>query len=207
MGKFIAGVVIGIICLALGTYIYLHFGFINLAADAPVPSIERFFVGDMVDAWAKRTAPKGSNPVQASESDMIDGVKIYKMNCSVCHGSPENPVSSVGRGLYPKAPQFMKHSPDDMSEPMIFQITKRGISRSGMPAWGEILSDQDLWKLTAFLKNMEKLPPAVEAQWKVNAAAPSPLPGSPAAGAAQQPPPGTNPDTEKKGGHHHHDDE
>ncbi len=209
MGKFIAGLIVGILCIALGAYIYMHFGYINLAADAPIPSIERFYVRGMVDQWAERNAPKGSNPVAANDENMIEGVKLYKMNCSVCHGAPEQPIAGVGRGLYPKAPQFMKHSPDDMSEPMIFQITKHGISRSGMPAWGEILSDEQIWKLTAFLKNMEKLPPAVEAQWRGSTAAPSPTPGTPAAGAQKQPPAGNNPDVQNGAGdhqHHHHDD-
>jgi len=200
MGKFIAGIIIGIVCLAAGAYFYMHYGFLNLAANAPVPAIERFYVRGMVDAWAERNAPKGPVPVQTNDADMIAGVKLYKMNCSVCHGSPENPVASVGRGLYPKAPQFLKHGPTDMSEPMIFQITKHGISRTGMPSWGDILSEQDIWKLTTFLKNMDKLPPAVEAEWKGPTAAPtpSPMPGSPAAGAVQQPPAGQNPDIQHK---------
>lgn len=206
MGKFIAGVIVVLICIAVGAYIYMRYGYINLAADAPVPSIERFYVRGMVDAWAERHAPKGSPPIPADDENMVAGVKLYKMNCSVCHGAPENPVSGVGRGLYPKAPQFMKHSPADMSEGMIFQITKHGISRTGMPAWGEILSDDEIWKITAFLKNMEKLPPAVEAQWR-GSAAPTPMPGSPEAGAQKQPPPGSNPDVENHGHHHHDDDE
>jgi mono/diheme cytochrome c family protein len=205
MGKFIAGVIVTIICIAIGVYIYMHYGYLNLAADAPVPAIERFYVRGIVDAWADRNAPKGNNPVQATDANMIDGVKLYKMNCSVCHGSPQAPVAGLGRGLYPKAPQFMKNPPDDMTEPTIFQITKHGISRTGMPAWGELLSDEEIWKLTAFLKNMEKLPPAVEAEWKGAGAAPAPLPGSPAAGAEKQPPAGQpNPEIQEDEHQHKH---
>lgn len=204
MGKFIAGVIVTIICIGVGVYIYMHYGFINLAADAPIPSIERFYVSGMVDNWAERNAPKGPNPVQPTEANLIDGVKLYKANCVVCHGSPEQPVAGVGRGLYPSAPQFLKHSPDDMSEPVIFQITKHGISRSGMPAWGGLLSDEEIWKLTAFLKNMEKLPPSVDAEWK-SAAQPGVIPGTPAAGAQKQPPErGPSPEVEEHEHEHEH---
>jgi mono/diheme cytochrome c family protein len=198
MGKFIAGVIVTVVCIAVGAYIYTHFGFINLAADAPVPKIELFYVHGMVDAWARRNAPKSAIPVPTDDANMIEGVKLYKMNCSVCHGSPENPIASVGRGLYPKAPQFMKHAPDDMTEPMIFQITKHGISRTGMLSWGEILRDDQIWQIAAFLKNFNKMSPAVNAVWQ-SAPEPSPLPGSPQAGAEKQPPSRPNPDIQKQG--------
>jgi hypothetical protein len=35
-----------------------------------------------------------------------------------------------------------------------------------MPAWDKTLSDSDIWKLTAFLTRVEKLPPAVQDYWK-----------------------------------------
>lgn len=208
MGKFIAGVIVTVLVIALGTWIYMHYGYLNLAADAPVPAIERFYVRGMVDAWADRNAPGGNNPVQATDANLMEGVRLYKANCAVCHGSPEMPVAGVGRGLYPKAPQFLRHSPDDMEDRMIFHITKHGISRTGMPAWGEILNDQQIWQLTAFLKSMEKLPATADAAWK-NPQVPgtTPMPGSAQAGAQKQPPAGQSPDIQKGGDedeHEHH---
>jgi hypothetical protein len=35
-----------------------------------------------------------------------------------------------------------------------------------MPAWGKTLSEQDMWKVTAFLSRIEKLPPGVQDYWK-----------------------------------------
>jgi hypothetical protein len=35
-----------------------------------------------------------------------------------------------------------------------------------MPAWDKTLTDTDIWKLTAFLTRVEKLPPAVQDYWK-----------------------------------------
>lgn len=205
MGKFIAGIIVALICIAVGAWVYMHYGYLNLAADSRVPAVESFYVRGMVDAWADRHAPKVSNPLQPTDATMIEGVRLYKANCTVCHGDPGMPVASVGRGLYPKAPQFLKHAPDDMEDRVTFQIIKHGISRTGMPAWGEILSDQQIWQLTTFLKNVEKLPPAVEAEWKnPQVSSPTPMPGSAQAGAQKQPPAqGQNPDIQNKGGDQH----
>ncbi|HMJ22125.1 MAG TPA: hypothetical protein VK513_09455, partial [Terriglobales bacterium] len=37
---------------------------------------------------------------------------------------------------------------------------------TGMPAWNQALTDPEIWKVTAFLSRIEKLPPAVQDYWK-----------------------------------------
>jgi mono/diheme cytochrome c family protein len=166
VGKFIAGVIATLLVIFVASFIYVHYGFMDISADAPYNKFERIYVRGMLDRWAERFGPKTDNPVQPADANLIDSVKLYKTNCAVCHGSPQNPVAEIGGGLYPHAPQFMKHPPSDMTDGMIFQITKHGVARTGMPAFSKHLSDTDIWKLAAFLKRMEKLPPAVDAEWK-----------------------------------------
>jgi hypothetical protein len=45
-------------------------------------------------------------------------------------------------------------------------VIKNGVRYTGMPAWDKALSEQDLWKVTAFLSRMSKLPPSVQEYWK-----------------------------------------
>jgi len=40
-----------------------------------------------------------------------------------------------------------------------------GIRNTGMPAWGSMLSDDEIWQLVSLLKNLQDLPPSVEAEW------------------------------------------
>jgi hypothetical protein len=37
-----------------------------------------------------------------------------------------------------------------------------------MPAWEKTLSQQDIWKVTALLSHLNKLPPAVQEYWKTS---------------------------------------
>ena len=48
----------------------------------------------------------------------------------------------------------------------IYYAVRTGIRYTGMPAWNKVLSEQDMWKVTAFLSRIEKLPPAVQDYWK-----------------------------------------
>ncbi len=48
----------------------------------------------------------------------------------------------------------------------IFYAIRTGVRYSGMPAWNKALSEQDMWKVTAFLSRLDKLSPAVQEYWK-----------------------------------------
>lgn len=53
-----------------------------------------------------------------------------------------------------------------MPENQNFYIIQHGIRLSGMPAWKQALSEQEMWQVTTFLSHMDKLPPQVSAAWK-----------------------------------------
>ena len=59
-----------------------------------------------------------------------------------------------------------------------YYVVRNGIRYTGMPSWNHTLSEQDMWKVTAFLSHLEKLPPAVQDYWK-KAYGTGPQPGSP----------------------------
>jgi thiosulfate dehydrogenase len=185
VGKLIVAIIVVAVALFLASFFYVHYGYMNLSATAPYNPVEMFYVRGMLDKWAARNAPKTPNPVQPTDANLIDGVKLYKQNCVVCHGSPQNPVAQVGRALYPHAPQFMKDPPTDMTEGMIYIITKDGVARTGMPAWTDIVSDRDIWTVAAFLKRVDSLPPAVDKEWKSFPVSAPLAPAPPGAGQNQ----------------------
>ena len=189
MGKFLAGVILGMAAFAAGIYVYVHYGFMDMSADQRTGPVERLYMTGAMDRYLGRYSAKMSNPLPASDATLIDGIQIYKDDCAFCHGGPEKPVSIVGRSLNPAAPQFLKDTPD-MVENENFWITKYGVKMTGMPAWSKVLADTDIWKVTAFLGkmgNLEKLSPAVQAAWKSGGKA-EPAVQQNAPAAADQPP-------------------
>jgi hypothetical protein len=55
---------------------------------------------------------------------------------------------------------------------------RTGIRYTGMPSWSKALTEQEMWKVTAFLSRIEKLPPAVQDYWKKSVGS-APLPARP----------------------------
>ncbi len=156
MGKFILGIVIGVVGVAVGAYIYIHYGFLDMRADLPVAGIERFYMSGAMDNYVDRYAPHSNNPVPPTDDNLIAGIRLYKSNCAGCHGGPDRPVSEVGMGLFPRAPQFLKDAPD-MPQNQNVWIIQHGVGRTGMPAWDKLMSDTEIWQVTAFLAKTEEL--------------------------------------------------
>lgn len=207
MGKFIAGILVGLVIVAAGAYVYIHHGFIHMQADQPVTRLEQVYLNDATDNYVHRYAPKAQNPMPPTDANLMDGIRIYKSNCAVCHGGPVKPVSEVGAGLYPPAPQFVREPPD-MADHLNYWIVKHGIARTGMPAWDKALSDADIWKVTTFLGKMaelDKLSPAVQQEWKTGGQAEVGAQQNPTGPAAQPQPAGpAMPAPENKGSQQTH---
>jgi mono/diheme cytochrome c family protein len=168
MRKFLFGFVTAVVGIALVGFSYVRFGFLDPRADIPVGALEQGIAMPSLDASVDRRAPEAKNPVDSSEASLIAGMKIYQSNCASCHGDVTHPQGMLADALYPRAPQFMEDSPD-MPENQNFYIIQHGIRLSGMPAWKQSLSDQQMWQVTTFLGHMDKLPPAVSDQWKAAA--------------------------------------
>ncbi len=195
MGKFILGIIVGLILVGAGSYIYVHFGFMNMQADQAVGTVEGIYMRGAMDRYVGRHAPKLTNPVEPTEANLVDGVRLYKMNCAVWHGGPDKPVSELGLGFNPRAPQFVKDAPD-MADNENYWIIRHGVKMTGMPAWEKVMSDNDMWKVTTFLGKMEdldRLPPAVQQAWKGGGQAELGAQQNPTAPPSEQqtPPPAT----------------
>ena len=165
MGKFVLGVVVTLIVLALGGLAVAKMGLVDIRADQKPSRMERRLANTAVDAYLEHHAEDAKNPVEPTDDNLRAGMMIYQMNCAECHGKPDEPVSKIGTAMNPPAPQFLKRTPDQPDAENYFE-TKHGIRWTGMPSWDKVLKEDDLWKVTTFLSHMDKLPPAVDAEWK-----------------------------------------
>ncbi len=165
MGKFIGGIVFTLLVIAIGGYIFLRLGMVNMGADQAPSRLETRLAHTGLDNAVAKQAADLKNPIEATDANLLEGMHIYVQNCAGCHGSPKEPDAIFGGAFNPHVPQFMKRAPD-MPDNENFYITKHGVRMTGMPAWGKLFDDDKLWKVTTFLSHMEKLPPAIDQEWK-----------------------------------------
>lgn len=161
---FIFGIAFTIIAAALVGLGIIYAGIVPANADAKPPGLEAWAARRSLHATLSR-APAVTNPLPQSDANLVAGVKLYAQNCAICHGDANGNPTNVAKGLYQHAPQLGKHGVEDDPDGITYWKVYHGIRWTGMPAFGHTLSQEQLWQLTMFLKNMDSLPPAAQEAW------------------------------------------
>jgi len=167
MGKLLLGVIITLCILVFGGLGFALLGFFPTTANVEPPHWEQHLAMSAADASMERHAPRITNPLMPNDQNLIEGIKLYTMNCAGCHGTLDRKPNTFGASFYPPAPNLISDPPDD-PEWHVFYTIRTGVRYTGMPSWEKTLSHDDMWKVTMFLSHMEKLPPAVQQYWKTS---------------------------------------
>jgi thiosulfate dehydrogenase len=163
----VSGIALTLAVALIGAYFLVRSGLIPANADTRPGWLETWMASTSLDATLRRDAPMGQNPVELTEQNLLEGVRLFAQNCAFCHGSAEGgSPSPIAKGLYQKPPQLAADGVEDDPEGVSFWKIKHGIRLTGMPSFGYSLSDQQIWTLALFLKHMDKLPPAIQQTWQ-----------------------------------------
>ncbi|HEY1728860.1 MAG TPA: cytochrome c [Candidatus Baltobacteraceae bacterium] len=165
MRGFVLGVALALVVEALAIYLVVQNGWIDPRADDGYMPMEK---------WASRAVPRAirndsqhlASPIEATSDNLVAGAKLYGANCAVCHGASDAKESNVAKGLYIKAPQLAKDGVEDDPVGQTYFKIAHGYRMTPMPAFSKSLDDTQVWQLALFLKNMDKLPPIAEAEFK-----------------------------------------
>src|SRR5690349_1795331 len=148
MKNFILGVIVTMLLLGLGGLGIAMLGLMPTAANVAPPQFERRIAMTALDASMDRHAPRVHSPLAPTPENLIDGMKIYTMNCALCHGTLNLKTSPLAHSFYPPVPQLILHPLDDPEWHIAYAI-RTGVRYTGMPAWEKTLTDEEIWKTTA----------------------------------------------------------
>jgi len=160
MKKLILGLIIGLLILPICIVIYFFTGMVPVAtADAPMP-MEKTVTGFLLNSKVTKEAPKNV-PFTPDEQVYIAGAHIYRENCAVCHGLPgQEKATAIATGMFPKPPQLFTHGVTDDPAGDTYWKVANGIRLTGMPGFKSSLSEPQMWQVSLFLANADKLPPS-----------------------------------------------
>src|ERR1700674_5856491 len=95
MRNFILGIIVTLLALALGGLAVATLGLMPTNADAIPSLLERRIATSAMDASMERHAPRVNSPIPPTDENLIDGMKGFTINCSVCHGTLDNKPSPL----------------------------------------------------------------------------------------------------------------
>jgi thiosulfate dehydrogenase len=166
MSRFIWGVAATLVAFAVGAFVAVQFGLVPATADVPPSGMEKWAARTSLNATIDRGAPKPPYPVVSSDAAIVAGAKLYGQHCAMCHGSGVGKPTMLAQGLYIRPPQFVKHGVDDDPEGETYWKIEHGIRFTAMPSYKDNLSEEQIWQIAYFLKNVPAhLPPEAQAEW------------------------------------------
>ncbi len=162
MKSFVAGLIVGLILIPAGGYLYLRMGYAPVATSAPPLPLEKQITQMALNARIDKEAPK-SAPFLASEDDLKSGAHLYRAHCAVCHGVPGGERTPIAKGMFPKPPALLVGTgvTDDPPGETFWKVSN-GIRLTGMPAFGKSLSPRQMWQISLMVAGADKLPVSVQ---------------------------------------------
>jgi len=114
--------------------------------------------------WVTRApAPQLVSPENPGPELIAAGAKLYAAKCAACHGvdlqGQPNWRTPLPDGTLPAPPHNAQGHTFHHPDMLLFRITKMGGQagappgfRSAMPAFGDQMSDEEIWATLAFIK-------------------------------------------------------
>lgn len=155
--------VVVVIAIEIGVALGLMFsGWYNVAADAPDSAVIAWAVEETRESSIEARLGQVPEPRLDQPNIVRHGAKLYAKHCAECHLAPGMKPTGVHLGENPEPPEFAEYKQAPTPKE-IYWIVSHGIKMTGMPAWENTLSDQQIWALAAFL---QKLPHLSESQYQ-----------------------------------------
>ena len=96
------------------------------------------------------------NPVERSPAAIASGREHFADHCATCHANDGSGNTTIGLGLYPRAPDMRLARTQKLSDGELYYIIENGVRLTGMPAWGtgESSGESASWMLVHFIRHL-----------------------------------------------------
>jgi len=154
MRRVLAGAVAALVAEVLLALAVVGLGGAPLNADRKPSALETRLFGMALRASVVRNVGADAEPPPPSHDDLTAGAEIYDEMCARCHGASAGGAKALAAAFYPPAPLLPGHR-STYREAELSWIIKHGIRNTAMPAWGRLLSDDDIRQVAALVKRFD----------------------------------------------------
>lgn len=109
-----------------------------------------------------------SVPALGTPEQLDRGLAIYRSHCVQCHGAPGVAPEPFALGLTP-LPAPLVQTGREWTPGEIYWVVRYGIKMTGMPAWEFRMSDEEIWSVVAFVRQLPYYTPEAYRRLQVTA--------------------------------------
>lgn len=149
---------LGFLVVSAVALLSIHRGF-SARDQASWPEVK---LARAMRSWAVPSRAKALvNPVSGTPEVLAEARAHWADHCASCHANDGSGDTTIGRHLYPRAPDMREVPTQELSDGELYYIIQNGVRLSGMPAWGQPVDDDEhSWGLVALIRHLSKLTPA-----------------------------------------------
>ena len=158
LSKIGALLLVTVISFIAGAALFVYFGIYNISAlkqhTMPVYNLLEYAMRRSVLVRADEIKV----PDLTGKERIRSGAMHYQGHCLQCHGAPGVAPHALAFGMTPE-PVNLVSTAREWEPDQIYWVIKHGIKMSGMPAWKNRLSDEEMWDIVAFIEAMVYMSP------------------------------------------------
>lgn len=116
------------------------------------------------------------NPVPATPENIAEGHQDFSHYCFACHGlDGQNTGVPFADTMSPPVPLLASREVQAYTDGQLYWVIKNGLWPSGMPASRGILTDEEMWSIVVYIRNLPRAgslgePPAYQGEGCTTAA-------------------------------------
>ena len=156
MKSYVIGAVIGIVLSIIGGVLFMVLGIMNMTATGNLNILD--WLGHQAfesAVWWR--SPDQSNPFAGNAEEMRTGFDHYRKSCALCHGGPGLIREPFTYGMMPVPPSLTDPDAQENTDGELFYIIRNGVRMTGMPGFSVMYHDDDIWKISAALRDLKGL--------------------------------------------------
>ncbi len=154
--RIIGGILFTVAVIAAGLVGYVYSGAYNIAATDPHTEVGQWLLATTKEQSIAGHAKGLATPPLDDPQRVLAGFRHFKQSCEACHGAPGVSGGAFTKGMRPEPPD-LAHASEHWDSAELFWIAKHGIKLTGMPAWEQVHSDEELWSIVAFMQRLPRL--------------------------------------------------
>jgi len=152
---FLLAAFIPVLLLTVGALLMAFSGRVGIAASESHNGLVTWFLETARQRTLTRRAATVDVPDLSAPARAARGEAVYRRLCAACHGAPRDGADASGDtplagGLNPPPPDLSNGIPA-RDAAKAWWVTSHGIRMTGMPSFQEILTEEEMWDVVAWL--------------------------------------------------------
>jgi mono/diheme cytochrome c family protein len=146
--------------IVAGGAVFIWSGFYDVGADVPHWRVTLWILEEARESSIAFHSKEIHPPPLNDKKLVHEAFPYFHEACRHCHGAPGYSRNQFARGLYPDPPPLsLEEVQKDSNDAELFWVVKNGLKMTGMPAFEKIHTDDQLWAIIAFVRDLPNIYP------------------------------------------------